>query len=116
MLKETQLKLGLPAEERPEARDGQVLSQRELQIGEKYLLVGAISTKRITVLSLPHELEDLPNVPGLFIDVEEDMFSTHSKYPNQVPPTIRTRISLADSGVIPYENGKWNKTNYLQRS
>lgn len=108
-----QMSFGLHLEPRPEARKNQVLDISEIKVGDEYTAVSKLSIIRITVLTLPHRLEGLPDTQGLFIDVEEDTSSTHAKYPEIVSPTQRTRISLADFAVIPYESGQWNPANHL---
>lgn len=103
---------GFNLEPRPKTRKNQVLGISEIKIGDTYTAVNNSGAMRVTVLTLPHRLEDLPDVEGLFMDVEEDTSSTHAIYP-YVPPTLRRRISLADFGVIPYGDGQWNSTNHL---
>ena len=101
---------------RPEARKGQVLDASEIKVGDLYTLVDLSGVRSIKVLTLPHRLEHLPNVEGLFIDVEEDTIAMHIKYPEIVAQTQKTRIGLSGYGVTPYESGKWNSTNYLLKA
>ena len=113
-MKETQLQLGLPPEERPKPYKDQVLDISEIKIGQTYIAVNKNGSRRhLTVLSQPHTLEYLSDFEGQFIDVEDDTSAVHAKYPEIVPPTQKTIISLADHAVVSYENGNWNKHNYL---
>ncbi len=112
-MKAEQMDFGFHLEPRPKTRQNQVLDISEIKVGDEYTAVSRLGIIRITVLTLPHRLEDLPNTQGLFIDVEEDTSSTHAKYPEIVPPTQKTRISLADFAVMPYESGRWNPASHL---
>lgn len=108
-----QMNFGFHLKERPKTRPNQVLDVSKVKVGDEYLAVNGSGIARIIVLTLPHRLEDLPNVQGIFIDVEEDISAMHAQFPEIVPPTQKTRISLADFAVMPYESGQWNPENHL---
>lgn len=80
--------------ERPKPRPGQVLRPRRLKKGVNYL---DQNRRTVGIVRRPYRHEKL----GLSVDIVRDSL-------------FRETASLADLGIIPYGNGRWNPHNYLR--
>ncbi len=77
----------------------QILNPTQLRVGQVYNSMHVDETGETRILSRYRLVSIDPSWEGAVV---EDIMYNYSK-----------RISLADRGLIPYENGRWNEYNYL---
>ena len=80
-----------------------VRGREDLKVGETYQLMDAQTSSMVRIINMPSRRMEKKD---RYIDVSYAFKGTENKI---------FSISLADYGVIPYENGLWHQTNRIMR-